>query len=53
VGDGVPNKGAYKLKANLRNTTTKETTIILPANGKCNDDMVPEREDAFGITPGA
>jgi hypothetical protein len=40
-------------KANLHNTTTKETTIILPSNGKCNDDMVPEREDAFRITPGA
>jgi hypothetical protein len=34
-------------KAILRNTTTDETTIILPANGKCNDNMVEEHEDVW------
>jgi hypothetical protein len=31
----------------LRNTTTNETTIILPASGKYSDERVVEREDSL------
>jgi hypothetical protein len=32
-------------KAILRNNTTNETTIVVPASGRCHDDMDQERED--------